>query len=191
MGSAAVVGSSYGGRVAMELATAHPARVSSLVLLCSAYRGLEPSAEDAPALEAFGGEEERLLEAGDVDGAVELNVRHLGGAGGGPELRELVGDDAAARLRGAAGGRRAGPAALDRAASRSTRRRSRCDTLVVSGAHDLGHFRAIAAHLGEQIPGAELVELDWAGHLPSMERPDAVLALLLDVLRDDPTVHAP
>jgi 3-oxoadipate enol-lactonase len=65
------------------------------------------------------------------------------------------------------------------------------DTLVVSGAHDLGHFRTLAAHLGEQIPGAELVELDWAGHLPSMERPDAVLALLLDVLRDDPTVHAP
>jgi pimeloyl-ACP methyl ester carboxylesterase len=65
------------------------------------------------------------------------------------------------------------------------------DTLVVSGAHDLGHFRTLATHLGEQIPGAELVELDWAGHLPSMERPDAVLALLLDVLRDDPTVHAP
>ena len=40
---AAVVGSSFGGRVAMELATLHPARVSSLVLLCAAYRGLEPT----------------------------------------------------------------------------------------------------------------------------------------------------
>ncbi len=65
------------------------------------------------------------------------------------------------------------------------------DTLVVSGAHDLGHFRAIARHLAEEVPGAEHVELDWAGHLPSLERPDAVLALLLDVLRDDPAVHAP
>ena len=35
------------------------------------------------------------------------------------------------------------------------------------------------------------VELDWAGHLPSLERPDAVLAMLLDVLRDDPDVHRP
>ena len=35
------------------------------------------------------------------------------------------------------------------------------------------------------------MELDWAGHLPSLERPDAVLALLLDVRSDDPVVHAP
>jgi pimeloyl-ACP methyl ester carboxylesterase len=62
---------------------------------------------------------------------------------------------------------------------------------VVSGGQDLGHFRAIARHLAEEVPGAEHVELDWAGHLPSLERPDAVLALLLDVLRDDPAVHAP
>ena len=41
---AAVVGSSYGGRVALELATTHPGRVSSLVLLNPAYRGVEPTA---------------------------------------------------------------------------------------------------------------------------------------------------
>ncbi len=64
-------------------------------------------------------------------------------------------------------------------------------TVVVSGARDLDLFREIAAVLAREIPGAEAVELDWAGHLPSLERPDAVLALLLDVLRDDPTVHQP
>ncbi len=37
----------------------------------------------------------------------------------------------------------------------------------------------------------EHVVLGWAGHLPALERPDAVRALLLDVLRDDPGVHAP
>src|SRR5690349_16036565 len=42
---AAVVGSSFGGRVALELATLHPGRVSSLVLLCAAYRGVEPTAD--------------------------------------------------------------------------------------------------------------------------------------------------
>src|SRR5689334_19509659 len=50
---AAVVGASFGGRVAMELATLHPARVSSLVLMCSAYRGLEPT----ETVKAFGAEE--------------------------------------------------------------------------------------------------------------------------------------
>jgi pimeloyl-ACP methyl ester carboxylesterase len=64
-------------------------------------------------------------------------------------------------------------------------------TVVVSGAHDLDHFGEVAVLLGEQIPGADTVVLDWAGPLPALVRPDAVLALLLDVLRDDPTVHAP
>jgi pimeloyl-ACP methyl ester carboxylesterase len=190
VGSAAVVGSSYGGRVAMELATAHPARVSSLVLLCPGYRGLEPSEEDAPALEAYGDEEERLLEAGDLDGAAALTVDTWVGPEAGPEVRELV----------AAMQRRAYEvqmAADEQDPPPSTRRIEvdptalAVDALVVSGGLDLAHFRAIAAHLGTQIPGADRVELDWAGHLPSMERPDAVLALLLDVLRDDPTVHAP
>lgn len=188
--SAAVVGSSYGGRVALELATAHPGRVSSLVLLCSAYRGLEPSQEDVPALEAYGAEEERLLEAGDIEGAVALTVRTWVGPEADAEVRTLV----------ATMQRRAYEvqlAADEQDPPPSTRRIDvdptalAVDTLVVSGAHDLGHFRAIAAHLAEQIPGAERVELDWAGHLPSLERPDAVLALLLDVLRDDPEVHAP
>jgi pimeloyl-ACP methyl ester carboxylesterase len=62
---------------------------------------------------------------------------------------------------------------------------------VVTGAHDFEHFRAVARALAAGILGADLVDLPWAGHLPSLERPDAVLALLLDVLRDDPDVHRP
>ena len=64
-------------------------------------------------------------------------------------------------------------------------------TVVVEGELDMDHFRTVAQTLTEQIPGAELVSLAWAGHLPSLERPDAVITLLLDVLRNDPQVHAP
>jgi pimeloyl-ACP methyl ester carboxylesterase len=58
-------------------------------------------------------------------------------------------------------------------------------------AHDVDQLRSCAAHVAEQVPGAEHVVLGWAGHLPALERPDAVRALLLDVLRGDPGVHAP
>ena len=183
---AAVVGSSFGGRVALELATLHPGRVSSLVLLCTAYRGVEPT----DAVRAFGAEEDRLLEAGDIAGATELNVRTFLG----PDASEDTRDRLAAMQRRAfevqlAADEQDPPPAprrveVDPAAIA-------VDTVVVSGALDLDLFREVAAVLARDIPGAESVELDWAGHLPSLERPDAVLALLLDVLRDDPTVHQP
>lgn len=44
--------------------------VSSLVLLCAGYRGVDPTG----TVLAFGAEEDRLLNAGDIDGAVALNV---------------------------------------------------------------------------------------------------------------------
>ena len=186
IGAAAFVGASFGGRVALEVATAHPDRVTALVLLCPGLRGVAPTA----ASEAFDEEEERLIEAGDVDGAVALNVDTFLGPEG----------DATARALLTLMQKRAFDVqiAADLADPGPEPRRVEVDptaiavpTVVVSGAHDLDHFGEVAALLGEQIPGAETVELDWAGHLPALERPDAVLALLLDVLRDDPTVHAP
>lgn len=183
---AAVVGSSFGGRVALELATLHPGRVSSLVLLCTALRGPEPT----PDVAAFGAEEDRLLDSGDVTGAVALNVRTWLG----PEAT----DDARALL--STMQQRAFEVQLAADALDPGPRPRRVDVdptaiavpaVVVSGGHDLDLFKDVAAHLVQQIPGAESVHLPWAGHLPSLERPDAVLALLLDVLRDDPDVHQP
>jgi pimeloyl-ACP methyl ester carboxylesterase len=55
-------------------------------------------------------------------------------------------------------------------------------SLLVAGAHDLPDFRRIAADLAARLPGARLVELDWAGHLPSLERPDVVNGILVDFL---------
>ena len=66
-----VVGSSLGGRVAMEVAAIAPERVERLVLLCPALAGFPQTAE----AEAFDEAEDALLNAGDVDGAVALNVR--------------------------------------------------------------------------------------------------------------------
>ena len=186
IGRAAVVGSSYGGRVALELATTHPSRVSSLVLLNPAYRGIEPT----PAAEALGEEEERLLEAGDVEGAVELNVRTWLGPDAGDEARDLVRVMQRNAFEVQLAAERADPGPAPRWVEVDPALVT-VHTTVVSGGHDLDHFQAVADRLAGQIPGAERVHLDWAGHLPSLEHPDAVLALLLDVLRDDPAVHAP
>jgi 3-oxoadipate enol-lactonase len=183
---AAVVGSSLGGRVALELASLHPGRVSSLVLLCPAYRGLEPTG----AVRAFGEEEDRLMATGDVDGAVDLNVRTWLGPEAGAQVRDLVIHMQRHAFEVQVAARAAEPGPRQRAVTVEPEAIA-VPTVVVSGAQDLDHFRDVAALLAARIPGAEAVELPWAGHLPSLERPDAVLALLLDVLRDDPTVHAP
>lgn len=54
--------------------------------------------------------------------------------------------------------------------------------LVVSGAHDLPDFEEIAVHLAGVLPHARHLHLDWAGHLPSLERPDLTNALLVSFL---------
>lgn len=176
---ATVVGSSLGGQVALELATAHATRVSSLVLLCSALRGVEPTA----AVVAFGEEEDRLLEAGDVDGAVALNVRTWLGPEASDEARALVAEmqrhafDVQLAAEAATPGPE--PHSVDVVPSGIT-----APTVVVTGGRDLDHFQAVGRLLAEEIPSAELVHLAWAGHLPALERPEVVGDLLFGVLRE-------
>jgi 3-oxoadipate enol-lactonase len=57
-------------------------------------------------------------------------------------------------------------------------------SLIVSGGKDLPDFRLIAARLAALLPGARPVELPWAGHLPTLERPQELSAMLTAFLRD-------
>jgi pimeloyl-ACP methyl ester carboxylesterase len=169
--TAAVVGASYGGRVALELATTAPQRVSRLVLLCPAYSGV-PSTEDA---DAFDREEVALLEAGDVDAAVALNVRTWLGPETTVETRQQVAQWQRETFALQA------DAPDDLAPTRVTVDPSTIDApaLVVSGGHDLPYFRLVAAHLAAALRHARYLDLPWAGHLPSLERPEVVTELLL------------
>ncbi|MEU9982798.1 hypothetical protein [Streptomyces sp. NPDC050856] len=58
----------------------------------------------------------------------------------------------------------------------------RAPCLAVSGARDLPDFREAAARLAARLPDARHVELDWAGHLPGLERPSGVTAPLTGFL---------
>jgi pimeloyl-ACP methyl ester carboxylesterase len=174
---AALVGASFGGRVALETASAAPDRVSALVLLCAAA----PLLPHTPDVEVFDEEEERLLEAGDREGAVELNVRTWLGPSADDSARVLVREmqrrafelDTAAEQLSPAVELRRPDLALDTLAM---------PALVVSGEHDLLWFRQTARHLAERLPRAEAVELAWAGHLPSLERPEEAAALVANYL---------
>ncbi|MFD7323786.1 alpha/beta fold hydrolase [Streptomyces sp. NPDC059875] len=178
--SAALVGSSFGGAVALETAVRHPGRVSALVLLCSAMPGFEPSDE----LRAWGRREDELIEAGDLDGAVALNVDTWLGPEAGAEARERV------RLmqRRAFDVQLAAPeefAPVDTGVEAADLAGIDVPCLVVSGAHDLPDFRQVASRLAAVLPDAQHIDLDWAGHLPALERPEETAELLAEYLTED------
>jgi 3-oxoadipate enol-lactonase len=158
-GPAALVGASYGGLVALDFAARHPERVSALVVLDAPLPDHEWS---DPDFLAYAEEEERLVEAGDLDAAAELDLSFWA-----PRIAD--------RLRPMA--RRAIEfevpeiESVDLAAIRMP-------ALVVVGEADKPDFVAIANRLARELPDAELHVIQGAGHLPSVERPEAVLELV-------------
>jgi pimeloyl-ACP methyl ester carboxylesterase len=148
----ALVGSSYGGLVCLDFAARHPELVSALVVLDAPL----PDHDWAdPDFIAYAEEEERLYEAGDLEAATDLNVAYWGFGDREVVRRSLEFDVPEIE-------------AVDLAAIRMP-------ALVVVGEHDKPDFRAMAERLAQELPNAELVVIEGAGHLPSMERPEATL----------------
>lgn len=170
---AAVVGASFGGLVAQELARQHPERVERLLLLCPASALLQPDDE----LKAFWSSEAHLIESGHLAAATALNVNTWCGPDASPDVRRLV-------------------SAMQRRAFELQTERDdleideepgdpstiQAPTLVVSGDHDLAAFRSSAAALAQAMPHGQLHVLPWAGHLPNLERPDETEQLIADFL---------
>lgn len=168
-----LVGASFGGRIAQEFAARWPGRVSRLALICAAMRDFPPT----PAIREFGDAEDELLEKGDIDAAVALNVETFAGPLATEETRAFIAQmqRRAFELQLGVEGVSSRKADFDLAAITA-------QTLVVSGDHDVDYFGLIADHLTETIPGARRVALDWAGHLPSLESPERFNPVLLDFL---------
>lgn len=172
-GPAVLVGSSFGGSIAQDVACRWPSLVSGLVLLCAGRQGFGLT----PAISAWADREKELLAVRDVDGVVELAVETWLGPSADEVARKSVREMK----------RRSVLAQLGR--DIEIRRTPvdvseiRVPTLVVSGGHDVDYFQLVAESLARDIPGARHVHLDWAGHLPNLERPDVVNALLTEFLR--------
>jgi 3-oxoadipate enol-lactonase len=178
---AAVVGASFGGRVALELGLRAPERVAALALLDSALDEFDASDE----LQAFDAEEEAALEAGDVDAAVAATVRTWVTRGGRAADRAVV-ELVETMDRDAIGAQLGIDAELEEHDPPVARRLGEigAPALVVVGADDLEDFHRIAARLAAELPGAsEVVTVAGAAHLPALERADETARLLLDFFR--------
>ncbi|MEV0999546.1 alpha/beta hydrolase [Nonomuraea sp. NPDC050202] len=171
IGQVSLVGSSYGGKVALEVAASHPDRVAALVLLSAALPGREPSAE----LRAIGAREDALVDAGDLAGGARLMADRWLGPDAGEDAKQAVHEMQlrAYELQLAEGAVEPVKSEIDLAAVTMP-------CLAVSGAHDVADFR----HTADVLPAARHVELPWAGHLPSMERPAEVTELIVAFLRE-------
>lgn len=183
MESAALVGTSLGGRVALELALESPERVSALVLVGSGLDGHAWSEE----VKAFGEEEEAALERGDLEAAVQANLRlWLAGPRRSlddidPAVRKPVGEMQrnAFELQS---GRDFKLAVLEPPASQRLAE-IRVPTLVLTGDEDVPDIHLIAEKLSNEIPGAERATISDAAHLPNLERPEEFDRIVLGFLR--------
>ena len=166
----AAVGASYGGYVVQQAASRQPERFSRLVLICAPTDNVQPT-ED---LRAVWNEENQLLEAGDVDAATDLMVRSWIGPDADDEARELLRamQKRAYELQLAAGD-------VDNEEYEVEPEKISAPVRLITGAHDFQFFADCATYLEERLPNVERIDLPWAGHLPTLERPSEALGLIL------------
>jgi len=184
LGPAALVGVSLGGGTALQVAVARPDLVRALVLVGSGIGGHEWSEDIKRAWK----EEEAAFMRGDLDAAVEVNLRtwvdgpHRSADQVEPAVRQKVGQMQRRALELYAEG---GEAAEEEALVPDIGERLgeiSVPTLVLVGELDVPDMHTIAARLQREIPGARGARIAGAAHAPTMERPDEFTQLVVQFL---------
>jgi 3-oxoadipate enol-lactonase len=169
---AALVGNSFGGEIALRTALAHPDRVSKLVLIDSGLPAWDWTEEMTSYFEAEGA----AVEACDLDAATEVNLQFW--------VKPEHHDEVRPQQRHALELQTAHEEPDVLWPEMPPLSSLTVPTLVVVGEDDKADFRAIAQHLAEEIPDADLAVVAGAGHLVGLDQPEELNALLLEFLED-------
>jgi 3-oxoadipate enol-lactonase len=169
---AALAGNSFGGAVALRTALARQELISRLVVVAP---GL-PTWDWSEEMRSYWAAEEAAWEAGDYDLATQVNLDFWVK----PEHHEEVRPQQRRAIELQSAHEEPEVQWPDMAPLETLA----IPTLVVIGEEDKADFRAIAKHLVEHIPGAELAVVEGAGHLVGIDRPDELNALLLGFLSE-------
>jgi 3-oxoadipate enol-lactonase len=177
-----LVGLSLGGRIAVDFALAHPARVGSLTLAGPGLSGFEPPGgaesdlrmwEIIKAARDEGPDKATALWLKDPFMAPAMEQARLV-----PVLRKIARENAHCWLENPILQRPPKPAAATRLGE------IKVPTLLVLGDRDVPQIRATVETLERGIRGAKKVSIPSAGHMVNMESPDAFNKAVLGFLHD-------
>lgn len=177
---AVILGTSFGGAVALDFALTYPEMVGALILAASGAGGHQWSAAVRDQWDA----EDAAVERGDVDAAVEVNLRlWVDGPARTPEqlnpavrerLRGLIRETVIPRDGGTAAP--LDPPALTRLGEIGA------PTLVITGDLDVPDVELIAERLTSGITGARRAVVPDTAHLLMVEQPAIFNQIVLDFL---------
>jgi pimeloyl-ACP methyl ester carboxylesterase len=184
--NATLIGCSMGGAAAIDFTLEHPERVTALLPVGAGVSGwMEWSDEGIRYFTEF----MQLAKDGEIERAREMDaVLWLDGPardssridpGYRRRAREIHKDNFSL-TRFAHPEQELKPPAIGRLGE------IKCPTLVLVGDSDTPELIKLATRLASEIPGAKLVTIANAAHLPSLERPDEFNALLSDFLLSHP-----
>jgi 3-oxoadipate enol-lactonase len=168
---AALVGLSFGGGLALDVALAYPERVWALVHIAGGVSGIpvDPYTPEQDA--AF----ETAVETGDLESAMRIDFDVWAPLGADNTMRELW------RATPEALGVPDGAKPLPRPDAHERLGEIAVPTLVVVPKHDPLGQKDAGATVARRVPGAQLVELD-SDHYVTLRQADRVSELLLEFL---------
>ncbi len=181
--AAALIGSSQGGRLAIDFALTYPERVTALFLIAPAISGA-PQPESFPQqVEALFEALDEAEEADDLERVNEIEAHMwLDGPGAAAgrvtgSVRDLFLDMNGIALQAPEFELEAEPAAAyDRAADLSL------PLFVAWGDLDFPHIKERCRYLVESVPAAQGLEIATVAHLPNLERPQLISDLIRSFL---------
>jgi pimeloyl-ACP methyl ester carboxylesterase len=174
LSSAAIVGASRGGRIALEFVLAYPERVDALVLVASGLPGYRLEIDVTPEQEERW---ERAEAERDLAAMADIDLEIWAPLGVDPELRAMTventewsnADDPAVDVEPPAAVR------LGEIAS---------PTLVVTAAQDIPQMTEIGDLLERGIAGARRAVIDDADHVVPWRQPQELTRLIVEFLAD-------